>query len=72
MNEIFDTVEELAGIYPDSDSLRNAVYAIINAGGRGHFSVKNPEVVGGWFWNKLAYIAQSYEQARGISMRIGG
>lgn len=29
MNEIFDTVEELAGTYPDGDSLRNAVHAVI-------------------------------------------
>ena len=28
MNYYFDTVEELTGKYPDSDSLRNAVHAI--------------------------------------------
>jgi len=78
MNEIFDTVEELAGIYPDSDSLRNAIHAIITKqiDIDVNWNRSNREILrtigSSTIIRNVDYIARNYEHARGISMRIGG
>ena len=73
MNEIFDTVEELAGIYPDSDSLRNAVHAIITKSmDVSGFRYPQRTIGSSTIIRNVDYIARNYEHARGISMRIGG
>ena len=69
MTELFDKVEELTGTYPDSDTLRNAIYALINGNAddlRVAITV-NPIAVG-----NVEYLARNYEHVRGISMEIGG
>ena len=63
MIELFDKVEQLTGTYPDSDTLRNAIYAIINGS---HHQTVNPTAVG-----NVEYLARNYESLRGISMTVG-
>ena len=83
MNEIFDTVEELAGIYPDSDSLRNAIHAIITKQiyidvspfkkNKLEASQQILRTIGSsTIIRNVEHLARTYEHARGISMRIGG
>ena len=72
-NQMFDMVEELAGTYPDSDSLRNAIYAVITKQGSHSsehwaYTLKvNPIAV-----RNVEHLARTYEHVRGISMTIGG
>ena len=74
--EFHNKVEELAGIYPSADALRNAVFAILDAGrsakhGAESRSEQNPmEKV--HILEDLEKFARRYETTRGISMRIGG
>ena len=68
-NEMFDMVEELAGTYPDSDSLRNAIYAVITKGLNSTWYdvlVVNPVAA-----RNVEHLARTYEHVRGISMTIG-
>tara|TARA_Y100000310_G_C20433425_1_gene692574 strand:- start:462 stop:671 length:210 start_codon:yes stop_codon:yes gene_type:complete len=67
MNEIFDTVEELAGIYPDSDSLRNAIHTVFTQ----WIDFDNRKDSHDIVFRNVDYIAREYETERGISMRIG-
>jgi hypothetical protein len=75
MNEIwdFDTIEDLAGTYPNRGSLRNAIHAIIT---------RDMELI---LWKSTRYspctsypimkqvelMTRKYETERGISMTIG-
>ena len=74
-NPMFDMVEELAGTYPDSDSLRNAIYAVITKGlvnRTNHYDSKfvdinlNPIAA-----RNVEHLARTYEHVRGTSMTIG-
>ena len=74
-NQMFDMVEELAGTYPDSDSLRNAIYSVITKGmepayggvtNYGSKFVVNPVAA-----RNVEHLARNYEHVRGISMTVG-
>ena len=73
LQDQFDAVDELAGTYPDSDSLRNAVLAVIEPNillEPQRLSDRNPKNRDA-FLRKVERVAREYEQARGISMTIG-
>jgi hypothetical protein len=58
MTGLFNTVEVLAGTYPDKDTLRNAIYAIINGDRK---PIVNPIAI-----KNVEHLARSYEHVRKI------
>ena len=73
IDEFFNRVEELTGTYPDSDSLRSAVHAIITE----DMDITNTKLtvystVGSYkVIRDVDSITREYETKRGISMTIG-
>ena len=70
--QLFDMVEELTGTYPDSDSLRNAIYAVITKGivnRTNHYGSKfvvNPIAA-----RNVEHLARNYEYVRGTTITGG-
>ena len=58
MTGLFNRIEELTGTYPDRDTLRNAIYAIINGDRK---PIVNPIAI-----KNVEHLARSYEHVRKI------
>ncbi len=69
---VWNQAEELVGIYPSPDELRNAIHAVITQGCK---SLHQSTLVSAWNEHHLSmYVdefAREYEVARGTTQKVG-